>query len=308
MEYTAAQSGFRQRKLQPNMRLRNSSVDGPDGSQLFDDTSASGPGAQGAYRSQQAGPQAAGLPGQSFLSDPMSNLAMVYGSSLASQGREMVDKNLDRFIPISKLKYYFAVDTVYVGKKLGILVFPYMHESWEVCYQQDIPVAPRFDVNAPDLYIPTMGFITYILVAGLALGTQNRFSPELLGVQASSALVWLIMEVLVVLLSLYLVTVNTDLTTIDLLAFSGYKYVGMIVGVVAGLLFGKTAYYLSLLWCCAAIFVFMIRTLRLKLLSEAAAEGKLVRGARNQLRMYLTMSIAAAQPIFMYWLTYHLIR
>ena len=35
---------------------------------------------------------------------------------------------LDRFIPISKLKYYFAVDTVYVGKKLGLLVFPYMHE------------------------------------------------------------------------------------------------------------------------------------------------------------------------------------
>ncbi|XP_014850951.1 PREDICTED: protein YIF1B isoform X2 [Poecilia mexicana] len=306
MEYTAAQSGFRQ---QHNMRLRNSSMDGSDGSQLFDDTSATGPGAQGVYRNQQAGPQAAGgLPGQSLLSDPMSNLAMAYGSSLASQGREMVDKNLDRFIPISKLKYYFAVDTVYVGKKLGILVFPYMHENWEVSYQQDIPVAPRFDVNAPDLYIPTMGFITYILVAGLALGTQNRFSPELLGVQASSALVWLIMEVLAVLLSLYLVTVNTDLTTIDLLAFSGYKYVGMILGVVAGLLFGKLAYYLSLLWCCAAIFVFMIRTLRLKLLSEAAAEGKLVRGARNQLRMYLTMSIAAAQPVFMYWLTYHLVR
>lgn len=36
------------------------------------------------------------------------------------------------------------------------------------------------------------------------------------------------MEVLVVLLSLYLVTVNTDLTTIDLLAFAGYKYVGYV--------------------------------------------------------------------------------
>lgn len=209
------------------------------------------------------------------------------------------------------------------------------------------------------------------------------------------------MEVLVVLLSLYLVAINTDLTTIDLLAFSGYKYVGyvislcfislsilyfmfyfvlkhiysffssliwycstvpgfsiylsrMIIGVVAGLLFGRLAYYLCLLWCCAAIFVFMvsnscfvrfigahcrehcrwkyaqnsfcfvsynfcitwlfcwhilqIRTLRLKLLSEVAAEGKLVRATRNQLRMYLTMSIAAAQPVFMFWLTYHLIR
>ncbi|CAN9511580.1 unnamed protein product [Ophioblennius macclurei] len=253
MDYTATQSGFRQ---QPNMRLRTSSADGSDGSQLFEDTSGPGLGSQAGFRNQPAGPQ--GFSGQSILSDPMSNLAMAYGSSLANQGREMVDKNLDRFIPISKLKYYFAVDTVYVGKKLGLLVFPYMHENWEVSYQQDTPVAPRFDVNAPDLYIPTMGFITYVLVAGLALGTQNRFSPELLGVQASSALVWLIMEVLAVLLSLYLVTVNTDLTTIDLLAFSGYKYVGMIVGVVAGLMFGRPAYYLSLLWCCAAIFVFMV--------------------------------------------------
>ncbi|CAL8337241.1 unnamed protein product [Boreogadus saida] len=306
MDYSATHSGFRQ---QPAMRLRSLPDDAPDPSPLFEDTSRVRPGAQpGGYSAQPAVPPAGAYPGQTILSDPMSNLAMAYGSSLASQGKEMVDKNLDRFIPISKLKYYFAVDTVYVGKKLGLLVFPYLHENWEVSYQQDTPVAPRFDVNAPDLYIPFMGFITYVLVAGLALGTQNRFSPELLGVQASSAFVWLIMEVLAVLLSLYLVTVNTDLTTVDLLAFSGYKYVGMIVGVIGGLLFGRLGYHLSLLWCCAAIVVFMIRTLRLKLLSEAAAEGRLVRGARNQLRMYLTMSIAAAQPLFMYWLTYHLVR
>lgn len=42
-------------------------------------------------------------------------------------------------------------------------------------FQQNTPVAPRFDVNAPDLYIPVMAFITYVLVAGLALGTQNRY-------------------------------------------------------------------------------------------------------------------------------------
>lgn len=285
------------------MRGPGSDSGGP--SQLFDDTSAgqhnSGPDSLGKGKEMD-------YAGHGILSDPMSNLAMAYGSSLANQGKQIMDKNLDRFIPISKLKYYFAVDTLYVGKKLGLLVFPYMHENWEVSYRQETPVAPRFDVNAPDLYIPSMAFITYVLVAGLALGTQNRFSPEILGMQASSAFVWLIIEVLAVLLSLYLVTVNTDLTTIDLVAFSGYKYVGMIVGVLAGLLFGKTGYYLSLFWCCMSIFVFTIRTLRLKILSEAAAEGVLVRGARNQLRMYLTMAIAAAQPVFMYWLTYHLIR
>uniref|UniRef100_A0AAY4CA57 Protein YIF1 n=1 Tax=Denticeps clupeoides TaxID=299321 RepID=A0AAY4CA57_9TELE len=292
------------RRSMLNNRMRNPSADISGPSPLFEDTSTGSP--PGGHRGQDKGP--VNYPGQSLLSDPMSNLAMAYGSSLATQGKEMMDKNLDRFIPISKLKYYFAVDTLYVGKKLGLLVFPYMHQNWEVSYQQDTPVAPRFDINAPDLYIPVMGFITYVLVAGLALGTQNRFTPEILGMQASSALVWLIIEVLATLLSLYLVTVNTDLTTIDLVAFSGYKYVGMIMGVLSGLLFGRTGYYLSLLWCCLSIFVFMIRTLRLKILSEAAAEGVLVRGAKNQLRMYLTMAIAAAQPVFMYWLTFHLVR
>ncbi|XP_048474328.1 protein YIF1B isoform X2 [Rhincodon typus] len=299
MEY----NGFRQ---PAKMRTRGQMHPVGDPSRLFEDTSGNmdvpGPGCE----HTGAG---FGLSRQGILSDPMvSNLAMAYGSSLASQGKSIVGQNIDRFIPVSKLKYYFAVDTIYVGKKLGLLIFPYMHQNWEVRYQQDSPVAPRVEVNAPDLYIPAMAFITYLLVAGFALGTQNRFSPEVLGMQASSALIWLIIEVLAILLSLYLVTVNTDLTTIDLIAFAGYKYVGMITGVVAGLIFGRTGYYIALGWCCISIVVFMIRTLRLKILSEAAAEGVLVRGARNQLRMYLTMAIAAVQPIFMYWLTFHLVR
>lgn len=53
-----------------------------------------------------------------------------------------------------------------------------------------------------------------------------RFSPDSLGLQASSALAWLLLEVLAVLLSLYLFSLPTDLSTPDLLAFAGYKYVG----------------------------------------------------------------------------------
>ncbi|XP_030074947.1 protein YIF1B isoform X2 [Microcaecilia unicolor] len=301
MSYEAAGSGSSGR--QPSKRRpRSATSTVAEPHQLFDDTSGHG----GEYLVQEM--PRGGYPAQDFFSNHMSNLAATYGSSLANQGKEIVDKNIERFIPVTKLKYYFAVDTIYVSKKLGLLMFPYMHRDWEVRYQQDTPVAPRFDINAPDLYIPAMGFITYILVAGLALGTQNRFSPEILGVQASSALIWLVIEVLATLFSLYLVTVNTDLTTVDLIAFSGYKYVGMIVGVLSGLLFGKIVYYVVLGWCCIASFVFTIRTLRLKILSEAAAEGVLVRGARNQLRMYLTMAIAAVQPAFMYWLTFHLVR
>ena len=123
------------------------------------------------------------------------------------KGREEITKNLDKYISIGQLKYYFAVDTNYVGKKLGkatyywieengytqnypkhkaispyqvfnlsgLLLFPFAQKDWSIKYNQEEPVQPKYDVNAPDLYIPCMGYITYILVVGYILGLRNTF-------------------------------------------------------------------------------------------------------------------------------------
>uniref|UniRef100_A0A8C6YHG3 Protein YIF1 n=1 Tax=Naja naja TaxID=35670 RepID=A0A8C6YHG3_NAJNA len=211
--------------------------------------------------------------------EPLAKLAAAYGSSLAWRGAE-------RLVPLRRLQFYLAVDTRYVRRKLSPLLFPFGHQDWQVRYQQDPP---------PWL----MAFITYLLVAGLALGTQNRFSPDLLGLLASSALAWLIVEVLAILVSLYIAAINTELTPIDLIAFSGYKYIGMIAGLLAGLLFGKISYYMLLSWCC-------IHSLRLKILSQAT-KGVPRWDTKNQVRMYLTMAVAGLQPLLMYWLTFQLI-
>ena len=62
-------------------------------SQLFDDTST---GHNAGHSGVDKGPGA--YAGQTLLSEPMSNLAMAYGSSLASQGKEMMDKNVSGVI------------------------------------------------------------------------------------------------------------------------------------------------------------------------------------------------------------------
>lgn len=49
------------------------------------------------------------------------------GHEARASGRALPPQ-IDRFIPVTKLKYYFAVDTLYVGKKLGLLFFPYLHQ------------------------------------------------------------------------------------------------------------------------------------------------------------------------------------
>lgn len=71
-------------------RMRGPGSDSGEPRQLFDDTSSgkhnSGPGNMDKGGTEYAG--------HAILSDPMSNLAMAYGSSLASQGKQMMDKNV----------------------------------------------------------------------------------------------------------------------------------------------------------------------------------------------------------------------
>lgn len=66
------------------------------------------------------------LPNQ-YLSDPLvSAAAMTYGHFVGS-GKKYVDKEIEKYVPVSRLKYYFAVDTSYVYKKLGLIFFPFTH-------------------------------------------------------------------------------------------------------------------------------------------------------------------------------------
>lgn len=77
----------------------------------------------------------------------------------------------------------------------------------------------------PDLYIPSMAYITYILLSGYILGIQDRFAPEQLGIYASSAMAWLILEVFVVLIAKYLLNINSYFGFFHMVAFGGYKFV-----------------------------------------------------------------------------------
>ena len=71
-----------------------------------------------------------------------------------------------------------------------------------------------------------MAFVTYVLTGGVSLGLQNRFAPEVLGIQLTSAIGWSFIEVLAVLVTLYVMSIETNLKVFDIIAYSLYKYVG----------------------------------------------------------------------------------
>lgn len=155
-----------------------------------------------------------------------------------------------------------------------------------------------------------MAYVTYVLVAGLVLGTQHRFSPEQIGILASSALAWCIVELAVYSSALYIANIQTSLRTLDLLAYSGYKFVGIIVSILVSLLGGRTAYYVGLIYCSLSLAFYLVRSLRGQILHEVNQQASYygdVPSSGHKRRLYFLLFVAAAQPLLSWWLTFHLI-
>ncbi|KJH43934.1 Hrf1 family protein [Dictyocaulus viviparus] len=233
---------------------------------------------------------------QDFLRDPVIKAAQHFGGQFAEQQKEKLVNYLNAF----NLKYYFSVDNLYVGKKIGILLFPFFHRDWSLkFYGSEGPATAKDDVNAPDLYIPLMAFITYIIVSGFVLGTQGRFSPEKLGILTSNAFIWIIMENIVIFISKYVMNISQSLSVWHSLAYSTYKFVGMIICLLMFMCGGKTFYYCTLLYTTLALVFFLLRTVKNFVLDSHHFGGD--DGRKRKLALILFILIT--QPFIMWWLT-----
>ena len=98
---------------------------------------------------------------------------------------------------------------------------------------------PREDLNSPDMYIPVMAFVTYILLSTVLAGLRGAFRPELLGLTATNAFAVVIIELILLKLGTYLLNISNASQWLDLVAYSGYKFVGVIVTVaISGIING----------------------------------------------------------------------
>lgn len=88
---------------------------------------------------------------------------------------------------------------------------------------------PRDDLNSPDVYIPVMALVTYILLSSVLAGFRGNFHPELLGSTTTTAIAVVLFEILCLKLAMYILSINNESQLLDLVAYSGYKFVGIIV-------------------------------------------------------------------------------
>ena len=97
-----------------------------------------------------------------------------------------------------------------------------------------------------------------------------RFTPEQLGMHASSVLVWNIIEICMLCFTFYILNVQSKLRTLDLIAYCGYKYVGMIAALSSYLLTHSL-----LVYRCALLYVSLSLSYFLVSLSSSCPSSRL---------------------------------
>lgn len=230
---------------------------------------------------QNVNPQAA--PYASFFQDPTTSMAAHLAKSGLGTSNEYLQQNIGSFMRKSgNLHYYFKVSNSYVLKKIMLILFPYTNKNWTRQTSGDAATTasaspaylpPVQDINAPDLYIPLMAFTTYILLWASFQGLRGDFHPELFGYLASQTVACSIIDVAIFKIGLYLLNCSTQSSILDLLSFSGYKYVTIIALLLFKNLIGGVLllYYALILFFTASLSLFLMRSLKFMVLPNVSA-------------------------------------
>ncbi|ORY81488.1 YIF1-domain-containing protein [Protomyces lactucae-debilis] len=296
----------------PPMNMRSPPIEQQQQQQPYGASPYTQQAAYNAYGQQQTAPGGgggmphgpnAGFPGQEYWNAPAAQMGLQVGQQALSASQAYVNQNVSRWISIASLRKYFQVTNAYVLRKLLLVLFPWRHHPWhrqvtrDGSGQVDGFADPKDDLNAPDMYIPIMASVTYVLLNSLIAGIQGAFQADLLGTTAGWAGAFLLVENLLIKLGCYLLNIPSTFF-LDLVAYSGYKYLGIIVTNLVGLLNpGRTVYWLTFLYTGLGVAFFMLRSLRSAILQ--GTEDAMGRSGKAR-RVYFLAGIAAAQLLWMY--------
>ncbi|ETW10331.1 hypothetical protein H310_00657 [Aphanomyces invadans] len=237
-----------------------------------------------------------------LLNNPMAAYAMNHGAKL-------MEDQVKSFMPgaaagalnmFGSVKYYFTVNNTYVVHRLKMLLCPFLHKDWRRIVQSegngtDVAYAPpSMDKNAPDLYIPLMSFVTYILIVGYIKGASGRFNPDVITDVSTSCCLLQLLEICLMKLGLYLL--NSQINWLDLVSFTGYKYVALVLNTVVHLVLGYLPYYAVLAYTGLATSFFTLNGLK----------GTVPEPNHDQRRFrnYMLLAMAVLQLLLIWWNSY----
>jgi len=209
-------------------------------------------------------------------------ISMGVGQRFLAKGTSCMVPGFERVM--INLRIYFAVNNQYVKRKIYRVLFSFFYTHWKRMEldptERGISLhkyaLPLYDDNSFDLYIPTMSLVTYVLLCAICYGSSGNFDPDFLSFTAKSCFVSQVIEVLFDRLGFYVMQAPCEF--LDLFAVTGYKYLGLCVNILLGLLlvrlgYGHRAYYVIFVWTACATSYFMLKTMTNIIPKETAPTG-----------------------------------
>lgn len=143
-----------------------------------------------------------------------------------------------------------------------------------------------------------MSLITYSLLAALCYGTAGKFNPEVIADVTTKCFLTQILEVAVIRFGFY--TMQVSVAFLDLICYTGYKYLGLTINMVFGMLmgyldYGTSGFYVTFLWTASAIFFFMLKTMTYSIPEQTAQDGPK--------RSFMVLGFAASQVATMWFVS-----
>ncbi|GAQ40940.1 ER to Golgi transport protein Yif1 [Aspergillus niger] len=270
-----------------------------------------------------------------FINDPTAQMGFQVGKTAMAAGQEYMEQNFNRYVSIPALKHYFNVSNSYVLNKLSLVLFPWRHKPWsrqqarlttastgpngQISQQQysSMFLPPRDDLNSPDMYIPVMALVTYILLSAMLAGFRGNFHPELLGSITTTAIAVILFEIMCLKLAMYILSINNESQLLDLVAYSGYKFVGIIVTLLTSEILtpgrgtGGWVGWVVFIYTFLANAFFLLRSLKYVLLPDSTSDASMrtgsmhtvARSQRNRRTQFLFIYSYVIQFVFMWVLS-----
>mmetsp|Transcript_25283 Transcript_25283/g.31158 ORF Transcript_25283/g.31158 Transcript_25283/m.31158 type:complete len:358 (+) Transcript_25283:155-1228(+) len=246
----------------------------------------------------------------------MIDLSMKMGHTFLDQGTARMIPGLERFM--RNLRVYFAVDNGYVKRKMLRVLGSVFFKNWNRIHLEtsgpmvtELKYAlPINDDNAPDLYIPFMSLITYVLLSALCYGTAGQFHPEVLSDVTTKCFATQVLEVIIFKALLYSMkasstaaALNMTNSFLDLFAITGYKYLSLTLNLIFGYtlsLFvtvgGSKGYYAMFVWTGVCLSYFMLKTMANQIPLSAGSNGT------GPKREFVVLGMALSQFVSLWFL------
>ncbi|KAL3696776.1 hypothetical protein R1sor_010852 [Riccia sorocarpa] len=226
----------------------------------------------------------------------------VYGNKILGTSKDYVQSNMSRYLSGRDLQYYFQVNDQYVKNKVKVVLFPFLHKGHWTRIAEQVAGGltykpPRYDINAPDLYIPLMAFATYIIFCGIAQGLFGKYTADVMGAKFTKALVGWAVEVALLRFSLYALG-SGDAPILDVVSYSGYAFVGVSLIILSRVL---SSYWIVPwmvgLWTGLCMAIFLVKTMKRVLFAEVRSYGR-----DSTKHHYLLLFMGVVQLPLFFWL------